>query len=140
MLPPYLGNNITTSRSPFFHLRRSKLPYPSKNNHRRDTDTYIHLRAVMPSLRNILAIGASLLQSQQPLHIETVPDVSLSRPQKLDSSYPTCPVDGPLSCHSTSAEPTCCFVAPGGQFLLTQFWDTNPSIGPVDSWTLHGLW
>lgn len=24
--------------------------------------------------------------------------------------------------------------------LLTQFWDTNPVTGPVDSWTVHGLW
>jgi ribonuclease T2 len=24
--------------------------------------------------------------------------------------------------------------------LQTQFWDTSPSDGPVDSWTIHGLW
>ncbi|EHL02874.1 putative Ribonuclease T2-like protein [Glarea lozoyensis 74030] len=27
-----------------------------------------------------------------------------------------------------------------GQLLQTQFWDTAPSTGPADSWTLHGLW
>lgn len=34
-----------------------------------------------------------------------------------------------LSCQSTSTAGTCCFSAPGGQILLTQFWDTNPSVG-----------
>jgi ribonuclease T2 len=37
-------------------------------------------------------------------------------------------------------ENLCCFNAPGGQLLQTQFWDTNPPTGPNDSWTLHGLW
>jgi len=35
---------------------------------------------------------------------------------------------------------TCCFNSPGGQLLLTQFWDTDPETGPTDSFTLHGLW
>lgn len=30
--------------------------------------------------------------------------------------------------------------APGGQFVQTQFWDTSPSTGPTNSWTVHGLW
>jgi ribonuclease T2 len=46
-----------------------------------------------------------------------------------------------LSCQNTTVvENMCCFNAPGGQLLLTQFWDTNPVTGPVDSWTIHGLW
>ncbi|PVH96589.1 ribonuclease T2 [Periconia macrospinosa] len=46
-----------------------------------------------------------------------------------------------LSCHNTTiVEDLCCFNAPGGQMLQTQFWDTNPPTGPSDSWTLHGLW
>lgn len=46
-----------------------------------------------------------------------------------------------LSCHNTTVvADTCCFNAPGGQLLLTQFWDTNPSTGPSNSWTVHGLW
>ncbi|CAD6591898.1 MAG: ribonuclease T2-like [Alectoria sarmentosa] len=45
------------------------------------------------------------------------------------------------SCQNTSAVAnTCCFNAPGGQLLQTQFWDADPSTGPVDSWTIHGLW
>jgi hypothetical protein len=46
-----------------------------------------------------------------------------------------------LSCQNTTAiSDTCCFNAPGGQLLQTQFWDTSPSTGPSNSWTIHGLW
>ena len=52
-----------------------------------------------------------------------------------------CPADGEFSCqNSTQVEDTCCFNAPGGLILLTEFWDTEPVTGPVDSWTIHGLW
>ncbi|KAK7058427.1 hypothetical protein VNI00_002061 [Paramarasmius palmivorus] len=52
-----------------------------------------------------------------------------------------CSVSGSTSCHNTSAVSNlCCFEAPGGLLLQTQFWDTNPSTGPSDSWTIHGLW
>ncbi|KAJ6459680.1 ribonuclease T2 [Mycena sanguinolenta] len=45
------------------------------------------------------------------------------------------------SCHNTTAESNlCCFEAPGGLLLQTQFWDTNPEVGPTNSWTIHGLW
>ncbi|CAK5266158.1 unnamed protein product [Mycena citricolor] len=45
------------------------------------------------------------------------------------------------SCMNTTAvHDLCCFEAPGGLLLQTQFWDTNPETGPVDSWTIHGLW
>jgi hypothetical protein len=57
------------------------------------------------------------------------------------SSAPSCPIDGPMSCHNTTVAPdSCCFIYPGGQLLQTQFWDTSPAVGPEDSWTLHGLW
>ena len=46
-----------------------------------------------------------------------------------------------LSCQNTTAvSDLCCFNAPGGQLLQTQFWDTSPSTGPSNSWTIHGLW
>ncbi|KAI8939321.1 hypothetical protein NX059_003111 [Plenodomus lindquistii] len=52
----------------------------------------------------------------------------------------SCPMPQ-LSCHNTTVvENLCCFNAPGGQLLQTQFWDTAPATGPDDSWTLHGLW
>ncbi|KAL6808066.1 ribonuclease T2 [Trichoderma sp. SZMC 28013] len=51
-----------------------------------------------------------------------------------------CPSNTPLSCHNTTAvQDSCCFI-PSGQLLQTQFWDTDPSTGPADSWTIHGLW
>ena len=52
----------------------------------------------------------------------------------------TCPNDTPLSCSTSSEEASCCYNTPGGAFLLTQFWDYDPSTGPSDSWTIHGLW
>ncbi|KAF2086287.1 ribonuclease M [Saccharata proteae CBS 121410] len=46
-----------------------------------------------------------------------------------------------LSCQNTSAvADLCCFAYPGGMLLQTQFWDTDPTTGPTDSWTIHGLW
>lgn len=46
-----------------------------------------------------------------------------------------------LSCHNTTTAPdTCCFNSPGGYLLQTQFWDYDPSSGPANSWTVHGLW
>ncbi|OTB02046.1 hypothetical protein M426DRAFT_322993 [Hypoxylon sp. CI-4A] len=46
-----------------------------------------------------------------------------------------------LSCHnSTTVADLCCFNYPGGSLLQTQFWDTDPVVGPDDSWTIHGLW
>lgn len=47
-----------------------------------------------------------------------------------------------LSCSNTTAVAnTCCFNAPGGQLVQTQFWDAgSSSTGPTNSWTLHGLW
>ncbi|QSZ35810.1 hypothetical protein DSL72_006932 [Monilinia vaccinii-corymbosi] len=49
-----------------------------------------------------------------------------------------CP-NAALSCSGSSSN-TCCFNTPGGQLVQTQFWDSNPSTGPEDSWTIHGLW
>ncbi|GJE89611.1 ribonuclease T2-like protein [Phanerochaete sordida] len=52
-----------------------------------------------------------------------------------------CSTSGPASCHNTTKETNlCCFESPGGLLLQTQFWDTDPSTGPSDSWTIHGLW
>lgn len=56
------------------------------------------------------------------------------------ASLETCASSTAFSCASSSTEPTCCFNYPGGALLQTQFWDTSPSTGPDDSWTIHGLW
>lgn len=53
----------------------------------------------------------------------------------------TCSTTGQQSCHNTTVQSNlCCFNAPGGALLQTQFWDTDPVTGPDDSWTIHGLW
>ncbi|KAI1828666.1 ribonuclease t2 [Xylaria intraflava] len=53
----------------------------------------------------------------------------------------SCSANLPYSCTNTTAvEDLCCFNAPGGTILQTQFWDTDPATGPGDSWTVHGLW
>ncbi|KZT54777.1 RNase Le2 [Calocera cornea HHB12733] len=52
-----------------------------------------------------------------------------------------CSASLPASCHNTTQEQNlCCFEAPGGSILQTQFWDTDPATGPTNSWTIHGLW
>jgi hypothetical protein len=64
-----------------------------------------------------------------------------STPISFPGATPKTCASPELSCHSTSVNPdTCCYNTPGGQLLLTQFWDTAPSTGPNNSWTLHGLW
>ncbi|KAI0275119.1 ribonuclease T2-like protein [Gloeopeniophorella convolvens] len=53
----------------------------------------------------------------------------------------SCGTSGQTSCHNTTKQTNlCCFESPGGLLLQTQFWDTNPSTGPSNSWTIHGLW
>ncbi|KAH8814587.1 ribonuclease T2-like protein [Flagelloscypha sp. PMI_526] len=44
------------------------------------------------------------------------------------------------SCKDGETGGTCCFEAPGGLLMQTQFWDISPATGPEDSWTIHGLW
>lgn len=56
-------------------------------------------------------------------------------------AFSGCTVDYPTSCtNSTPIDASCCFEAPGGVLLLTQFWDYDPSTGGNQSFTLHGLW
>jgi ribonuclease T2 len=64
----------------------------------------------------------------------------LALPVALAGSAKTC-TSPQTSCRNTTAvTDLCCFNAPGGQLLQTQFWDTSPSTGPSNSWTIHGLW
>ncbi|KAH6620881.1 ribonuclease T2-like protein [Chaetomium sp. MPI-SDFR-AT-0129] len=56
------------------------------------------------------------------------------------ASSVTCSGSAPVSCHNTTSFDTCCLEYPGGHMVQTQFWDTNPPVGPSDSWTIHGLW
>jgi len=80
--------------------------------------------------------ASSSLSSSSPLSSSSTPV-----PSQLPSIFKSCPADLPLSC-STGAlnADSCCVESPGGVLLQTQFWDYNPSTGPNDSWTIHGLW
>lgn len=103
----------------------------------------------MPALNTITQYANSILSLAQ-LPLLSSPPPSSSRPsEQINFSFAantqsfdhTCPIDSPVSCHNSTAFPdSCCFIYPGGQLLQTQFWDTSPSVGPSDSWTLHGLW
>ncbi|EME78020.1 uncharacterized protein MYCFIDRAFT_168568 [Pseudocercospora fijiensis CIRAD86] len=90
----------------------------------------------MPSIRNIALSGLTAAQSVLGFGL-TSPVI---RADSLASASATC--NSPqLSCQNTSAvSDLCCFNSPGGALLQTQFWDTDPVVGPSDSWTIHGLW
>jgi ribonuclease T2 len=82
----------------------------------------------MPSLRTLSKVALGGAQ------------VLLNGGRVMGTYTQTCP-NAQLSCHnSTAVADLCCFNAPGGQILQTQFWDTAPATGPNDSWTIHGLW
>jgi ribonuclease T2 len=82
----------------------------------------------MPSLRTLSKVALGGAQ------------VLLNGGRAMGTYTKTCP-NAQLSCHnSTAVADLCCFNAPGGQILQTQFWDTAPATGPNDSWTIHGLW
>jgi len=84
-------------------------------------------------------VVSSLLVARLAHAVAFYPDVSSGGLFKRAGS--SCTSGGQQSCHNTSAvSNTCCFETPGGLLLQTQFWDTNPSTGPSNSWTIHGLW
>ncbi|THV07484.1 ribonuclease T2 [Dendrothele bispora CBS 962.96] len=98
-------------------------------------------RIVLPAMAGLSFVSQWALGS--PLSsgfLSSLPgllDIS-AREATISSS---CGTSGQASCHNTtSVSNLCCFEAPGGLLLQTQFWDTSPSTGPSDSWTIHGLW
>lgn len=92
----------------------------------------------MPSIRSLFTFFLSTCSVAQTALGLSSPVFRLSGNDT--SSSESCP-HPQLSCHnSTVVKNLCCFNAPGGSLLQTQFWDTNPVSGPDDSWTIHGLW
>ncbi|THH33249.1 hypothetical protein EUX98_g895 [Antrodiella citrinella] len=71
-------------------------------------------------------------------------DLSSLLPPGFSKCGPLNDILSPISCQNTTVQQnTCCFNAPGGHFLQTQFWDFDAPVqfsGPADSWTVHGLW
>lgn len=71
---------------------------------------------------------------------QTVVSLLVAVPWVLAGTPKTCS-NPQLSCQtSTAPSDLCCFNSPGGQLVQTQFWDTSPSTGYTNSWTIHGLW
>ena len=94
-----------------------------------------HLPASVSSTVNMPSLYASL----RSLPVFCLALFSPSQ-RVLGGSPPTCS-NPQTSCQNTTAvQDTCCFNAPGGQLLQTQFWDTAPATGPSNHWTIHGLW
>lgn len=91
------------------------------------------MQALQQISADLFTPGKWLSLDIAPLLLDTIP----TTPSIFDASCP----NAQISCQNTSVvENLCCFNAPGGQLLLTQFWDTHPATGPDDAWTLHGLW
>jgi hypothetical protein len=96
-----------------------------------ETAGLIRMASTVPSLRTLSRYALGGAQLLLGCGSRTV----------LGGTPKTCSGTLQLSCHNTTAvQDLCCFNAPGGQLLQTQFWDTNPATGPDDSWTIHGLW
>ena len=89
----------------------------------------------MPSFRSLTSFFVSTLSIAQS-------GLSVASPLTQFAANASAVCHNPqLSCHNTTTvENLCCFNAPGGSLLQTQFWDTDPASGPDDSWTIHGLW
>ncbi|KAJ7597449.1 ribonuclease [Mycena floridula] len=86
----------------------------------------------------IALLGLATLASASPFTSSVEPFSLFGRAASISSG---CSTTGSASCHNTSSTANlCCFESPGGLLLQTQFWDTNPSTGPSNSWTIHGLW
>lgn len=106
---------------------------------------YLHKLALPPALRSLstsISTAANMPSLYASLRTLPVFSLALLSPSQrvLGGSPPSC-VNPQISCQNTTAvQDTCCFNAPGGQLLQTQFWDAVPATGPVDHWTVHGLW
>ncbi|GEQ68144.1 hypothetical protein JCM33374_g1811 [Metschnikowia sp. JCM 33374] len=61
-------------------------------------------------------------------------------PRDEDNTWFTCPASIPETCTSSSISNTCCFESQNGVIVQTQYWDYKPSTGPVEEFTLRGLW
>ena len=53
---------------------------------------------------------------------------------------PVCPASTPMSCVNGAPSGNDCCIQNPGFVLQAQIWWINPSIGPSNSWTIHGLW
>ncbi|KAJ7137934.1 ribonuclease T2-like protein [Mycena epipterygia] len=98
---------------------------------------------VLPPATMLVAAGilAALAGSSAASILSSFGLTSLNDRALMPDIASGCSTTGTASCGNTSAVSNlCCFESPGGLLLQTQFWDTSPSTGPSNSWTIHGLW
>ncbi|KAJ7685745.1 ribonuclease [Mycena polygramma] len=87
------------------------------------------------------AVLAALAGSSAASFLSAFGETSLNERALMPDISSGCSTTGTASCGNTSSVSNlCCFESPGGLLLQTQFWDTDPSTGPSNSWTIHGLW
>ncbi|OAG34625.1 hypothetical protein AYO21_11221 [Fonsecaea monophora] len=96
----------------------------------------------MTSFYQLLSQVPILSSFLLPAPLTTTDGVSQNTLSSSTFDPSVCPNPPSLSCPSPPAQDvnTCCVNHPSGHFLQTQFWDTEPPIGPNNSWTIHGLW
>lgn len=75
--------------------------------------------------------SGSVTSSSSSVEItSTLSSSSASAPTSAPTGTPKVCLNPQLSCQNTTAvQDLCCFNSPGGQLLLTEFWDTAPSTG-----------
>ena len=105
-------------------------------------------QAVFDHVSNVISKAQAQPQQHRPsnhdhLNPKTLLQASLLATvssERRSEGLPASCSNAELSCHNTTVVDTCCLNYPGGRMLQTQFWDTSPPVGPLDSWTVHGLW
>lgn len=107
---------------------------------------HVHNVSFLSSLPSLRSAFSSVSMPSLYNSLRTLSNVALAQfavspyATILGGSPPVC-TNPQISCqNSTAVQDTCCFNAPGGQLLQTQFWDYSPPTGPTNSWTIHGLW
>lgn len=92
---------------------------------------YLSTNSKLPSLKHL---------AQIPLYASILTAQNAQQTQSPISSAQSCIKERSCPTLNPPSIDTCCLNHPSGHFLLTQFWDTAPSLGPEDAWTIHGLW
>lgn len=107
--------------------------------HSRYSPLVMVLQVLVLSAALVVGASAATVIGRNGLSLDS--SLLLTGRSVCDSFLPMDPFV-PTSCQNTTVQTDlCCFNAPGGHMLQTQFWDyTSPLqwAGPTDSWTIHG--
>ncbi|TFK77411.1 base non-specific acid ribonuclease [Pluteus cervinus] len=84
-----------------------------------------------PSVPCIVLIAVQAVLAKVLMASRFLPNANL---ECINSELLSC---GDLALDSANS---CCVESPGGELVHPQIWDSQPPRGPLDSWTIHGLW